>query len=226
LLQYLNEQEKSVSKFKCRQTVIIPNSIFIVDRKYDVDESEFKFIYVGRYDITVKGLDLLTDAFIEIKDWCRENNVVLELYGPIEGENLGLEDLKTKIKNADCLDIIKINGAVYNEEKQKKLEEAQVFIQTSRNEGQPMGIMEALSRGMPCVVTYGTNFGEYCNQNKCGIGVAFEKSELIKAVKEIYNNKEYRELCRKNAAENAKRDFEVEAVADYTLGVYKSLVGK
>lgn len=223
-VQYLNEQEKSVSKFKCAKTVIIPNSIVVEDRKYQIDSSKFKFIYVGRYDVNVKGLDLLIDTFIEIKAWCQENNVCLELYGPIEDGNLGLEELKSKIKAADCLDIIKINGPVYNEEKKQRLEQAEVFIQTSRNEGQPMGIMEALSLGLPCVVTYATNFGEYCNNNKCGIGVKFEKAELIKAIKEIYNNKEYRELCRKNAAENAKRDFEIEAVADYTLDVYKSLV--
>ena len=87
-----------------------------------------------------------------------------------------------------------------------------------------MGIMEALSLGVPCVVTYATSFGEYCNQNKCGIGVNFDKNELIKAIKEIFNNKDYRELCRVNAAENAKKDFDIEAVADYTLSVYKSLI--
>lgn len=222
-VEYLNEQEKSLSKFKCKRTVIIPNTVEYKERKYQTDKETFKFIYIGRYDINVKGLDLLTDTFIDIKKWCLDNNVVLELYGPID-ENPDLEALKTKIEAAECGEIIKIGGAIYGDEKEKKLQQASVFIQTSRNEGQPMGIMEALSYGLPCVVTFATSFGDYCNINKCGIGVNFSKQELIKAIQEIYYNKQYFEECKLNAIQNIKKDFEIKSVAEYTLDEYKKLL--
>lgn len=222
-IQYLNEQEKNASKFECKQTIIIPNSIEYKERKYEIDNTKFKFIYVGRYDITVKGLDLLVDTFINIKEWCQKNNVILELYGPIS-ENPDLDILRTKIMDAKCSEIIKINGPVFNDEKERKLQEASVFIQTSRNEGQPMGIIEALSFGMPCVVTYATSFGEYCNQNKCGIGVNFSQKELGGAIKEIYQNKEFLDLCRKNAVENMRKDFDIKNVAKATLEKYQELI--
>lgn len=34
-----------------------------------------------------------------------------------------------------------------------------LFIQTSRHEGMPMGLLEALSIGVPCLVTVGTSLG-------------------------------------------------------------------
>ena len=95
-VQYLNEQERANSKFRCKKTVIIPNTVEFRERTQDIDQSLFRFIYVGRYDVTVKGLDLMVSAFISLKDWCRENNVVLELYGPIE-ENPALDALKKEI---------------------------------------------------------------------------------------------------------------------------------
>lgn len=224
-VQYLNEQERDASAFKCRRRIIIPNSVEYRERKYDIDRDTFRFIYVGRYDITVKGLDLMVDTFIDLKDWCRENGVVLELYGPID-ENPDLELLSGKIATAECDDIIKIGGAIYGDDKDKALQSASVFIQTSRNEGQPMGIIEALSFAMPCVVTYATSFGEYCERNNCGIGVNFSKEELAAAIKRIFTDKEYFELCRKNAVENMKKDFDTKAVAENTLRIYKDLLSE
>ena len=224
-VQYLNEQEKVNSKFRCKKTIIIPNSIEYAERTIETDTSSFKFVYIGRYDVTVKGLDLMVDTFISLKAWCRENKVVLELYGPID-ENPDLEALKQKIADADCKDFISVNGPVYGEEKAEKLGRASAFIQTSRNEGQPMGIIEALSFGLPCVVTYGTSFGDYCNKNKCGIGVNFSKEELSAAIKNIFSDKEYFATCQINAVENMKKDFDVKAVAETTLKIYKELISK
>lgn len=222
-IEYLNEQERDASKFKCKRKIIIPNSVEYKKRKYKKDTSFFKFIYIGRYDVKVKGLDLLINTFIDIKDWCLENNVILELYGPLD-ENPNFDLLREKIKVSKCQKIIKINGAIYGDEKEKKLQEASVFIQTSRNEGQPMGIIEAMSFGLPCVVTYATSFGKYCNDNKCGIGVNFSQKELTEAIKKIFEDEEYLKLCEKNAMTNMKKNFDIKSVTKLTLDTYKEII--
>lgn len=224
-VQFLNEQEKNNSKFKYKKSIIIPNSIDYVKRTYKRDDSKFKFIYIGRYAVRVKGLDLLIKTFVSLKNWCTENNVVLELYGPID-ENPELELLKEEIKNNKCTNYIKINGPVFGSDKAKKLQEAKVFIQTSRHEGQPMGIIEAMSYGLPCLVTYETSFGEYCNQNKCGIGVNFSEEELKKAIISIFNDKKYLKECEKNAIVKMKENFEIKKVTDITLNIYEEIVSK
>ena len=110
-VQYLNEQEKGNSNFKCKRTIIIPNSIEFKERLYQTDEEIFRFIYVGRYDVTVKGLDLLIGTFIELKQWCFKNKVILDMYGPIE-DNEPLKQLQERIKDCGCTDIIKINDGI------------------------------------------------------------------------------------------------------------------
>ena len=45
---------------------------------------------------------------------------------------------------------------LFGVEKEKRLLEADLFIMTSRFEGLPMGLIEALSYGIPCAVTDGT----------------------------------------------------------------------
>lgn len=222
-VQFLNELEKKNSKFKYKKSIIIPNAIDFVKRKYKKDDSKFKFIYVGRYAVKVKGLDLLIKTFISLKEWCKENNVILELYGPIE-ENPEFELLKEEIKINNCTDYIKINGPVFGEDKAKKLQEASVFIQTSRHEGQPMGIIEAMSFGLPCIVTYETSFGEYCNQNECGIGINFSEEELKNAIKSIYADKKYLKICEKNAIAKMKENFELKEVTNKTLKTYKEII--
>lgn len=222
-VQFLNEQEKNNSKFSYRKSIIIPNAIDYNKRTYSKDKKTFKFIYIGRYAVKVKGLDLLIQTFINLKDWCKENNVILELYGPLE-ENEELELLKSKIKDNKCSNYIKINGPVFGDEKAKKLQEASVFIQTSRHEGQPMGIIEAMSYGLPCIVTYETSFGEACNKNKCGIGVNFLEEELKNAIIKIYQDKDYAKTCEKNAIIYMKENFELKKVTEKTIEIYKELL--
>ena len=222
-VEFLNEQEKTNSHFKYKKAIIIPNAIDIKKRKYNKDKDSFKFIYVGRYDVKVKGLDLLIRTFINMKEWCLNNNIILELYGP-KVESIDLENLKQEIKFAKCQKLIKINGPVYGNEKEKVLQESSVFIQTSRNEGQPMGIIEALSYGIPCVCTYETSFGKYCNENKCGLGVNFDENELRDAIKRIFDDKEYLKLCEKNSLKKTKENFDLKKVTEKTLKIYKEII--
>lgn len=222
-VEFLNENEKNNSKFRYKKGIIIPNSVEYRKRQYKRDEKIFKFIYIGRYDVITKGLDLLINTFISLKDWCNKNNVILELFGPLE-DNVALSLLKDRIIENNCEKNIIINGPIYNEEKQRALEEASVFIQTSRHEGQPMGIMEALSLGLPCLVTNETTFGDYCNKNNCGIGVDFDENKLKEAIYDIYNNRNKLDILSNNAIESIKKDYEIKVVTDLRIKKYKNII--
>ena len=58
--------------------------------------------------------------------------------------------------------------AVSGIEKENVLLDTDIFIQTSRLEGMPMGILEAMSYGIPCLVTEGTTLGGFISENHCG----------------------------------------------------------
>ena len=57
------------------------------------------------------------------------------------------------INDSDVGDIIKLHHEVTGEVKEKLLLDSDIFIQTSRFEGMPLGIIEALSYGIPCLIT-------------------------------------------------------------------------
>ena len=72
-----------------------------------------------------------------------------------------------------------INGLVHlrreveGSEKESVLIGSDVFIQTSRFEGMPMGILEAMSYGIPVLITEGTTLGEYVKEYNGGGGCGY-----------------------------------------------------
>ena len=114
--------------------MLIPNA-----QKEVFGEDNVKFLYIGRLDAYHKGLDLLIEACRIKAEFMREHNCTLEIYGPdLNGRAAHLEEL---IREADVADFVKLFGPISGEEKEKKLLEGDVFIQTSRFEGMPLGIV-------------------------------------------------------------------------------------
>ena len=74
--------------------------------------------------------------------------------------NKGKETLITKIEESGLEKIVLIKDEVYGEDKEKVILESDFFILTSRFEGHPMALIEALSYGLPCLVTKGSNMSK------------------------------------------------------------------
>lgn len=226
LIQYLSESEKNASsKFK-QNSIIIPNGIFIKDNfKWEQRENEyFDFIFIGRYAIFHKGLDILVNACEEIKDFMRENKIRVNLYG-VDFEN-NLLKLNAMIEEKCISDIIIINGGVFDNEKYDKLLEADCFIQTSRSEGQPVGIIEALSVGLVSVVTDGTTFAELVERENCGFAAGSTSHSVAKTMVKVYNEKDKLPEMSKKAREVIKDNFSWDNVARKTEEIYYKKIKK
>ncbi len=156
-IHYLSEQEKadSIEQWgdKC---FVVPNGTHPVSKvkeKFNTDSIDA--LYIGRIEIYQKGLDMLITAINEIQNVLRENGFHLNIYGPDrEG---AYDELLKMISDHNIGDLVSLNGPLFGDEKENRLLEADIFIMTSRFEGMPMGLIEALSYGLPCVVTTGTN---------------------------------------------------------------------
>lgn len=195
-VQYLNETEKEESIVKNHSFIISGNGIEVRKEKAFPFKRK-NYVYIGRYDIKVKGLDLLVETVSKNKEWFEKNKIIIDLYGRNTGK--GYEWLKNVINSRKINNILILHDAVYGKEKESVILNSYSFIQISRHEGQPMGIMEALSYGLPCIVTYGTTFGKYINDNNCGIGINFDSKELFNAIKKMYDDEKYRDYCSKNS---------------------------
>ena len=218
-IQYLNQLEKNDSIIKKHQFIISGNGIYICKEKNRSNNKNF--IFIGRYDIRVKGLDLIVDTVSKYKDWFEKNNVKIQLYGRNTGN--GYDKLKKMINKNNISNVLILNDAIYGENKKNLLLDSYGFIQVSRHEGQPMGILEALSYGVPCIVTYETSFGDYVNNNQCGIGISFNVEELFNSIKKLAEDEEYRNECSENSI-IIEKDYNWETVIEKCLKEYEELL--
>lgn len=167
-VQYLTDQEAEDSSAWGLKGVIIPNGITqrTLKPKSKFRKSKINIVYIGRIDIYQKGLDLLIEACAKIKEFLIEKQVEISLYGkPTEGD---LEKIQDKIQEYHLENQLIVCAAVFGEDKYSVLENTDIFIMTSRFEGLPMGLIEALSFGCPSIVTPGTNLAKEVMESNAG----------------------------------------------------------
>lgn len=186
-IQYLTEKEYLDSKYRFDYPhIILSNGIYpqsIIKKYFSSDR--IKAVFIGRIDVHQKGLDLLLDACKELYNELLAAKFSLVLYGP------QLEDyeiVNRKIIEMGLADIISLGGEITGSKKKEAILDSDLFILTSRFEGHPMGLIEALSYGLPCLITTGTNIGEEVQKYNCGFVSDITTVGIIKSLKDMLSN--------------------------------------
>ena len=95
--------------------------------------------------------------------------------------------------------------AFMGKKKKKMLIQNDIFIMTSRFEGQSMGLLEALSYGLPCLATSGSNMREEIEKYDCG-WVADNNVDSIKnALLTLIRDKDKFKIKSENARKLAEK---------------------
>ncbi len=179
-IQYLtqNELEESGSRWN-KTSFIIPNGIEMPCKsKTNFNTNHIVATYIGRLEVYQKGLDLLLEAINYAKKELREINFKLNIYGPDqENGKLKIENL---INEYNINDLVSVNDSVVGLEKERVLLDSDIFIMTSRFEGFSVGLIEALSYGIPCIVSIGTNLADKISK----IGAGWKCECNAKSIKE------------------------------------------
>lgn len=203
-IQYLTEQEKNDSStFINPRGFIIGNGITLPEkRKYHVPQDKIKGLFIGRIDIYHKGLDLLLDAIIEKKEFLSKHNVEIYIYGP---ENSDYHILKEKAAQQGVENIFVLKGGISGKDKEETYKNSDFFIMTSRFEGQPMAMLEALSYGLPCIATDGTYMREQIEDMNAGIGSDGDVESIGNALQKLVEIRESLPEKSENAYKLASR---------------------
>lgn len=180
-LHCLSEREKKNIKFKTSKFVSGNGTTTPLLIKEKFNEAGVSFVYIGRIDIRIKGLDILLEAIYEKKDFLRDSNAKFYIAGSVLGDDT--DKLKELIENKKLSDIVFIQSAVKGNEKETLLLKSDIFILTSRTEGMPMGVIEALNYGIPCLVTQGTSVMEMIVNNNVGWGCETTVDALAETIK-------------------------------------------
>lgn len=223
-IQCLSKREMDSTHFG-QQKFIGTNGINIPDKaKTTFHEDHTSFVYIGRLDAYHKGLDLLIEAIKSVADFLRDNNCSFQLYGP--DANGRFQHITDLINDAGVQDLVVLNHEVSGKEKEKVLLEADVFIQTSRFEGMPMGILEALSYGLPCLVTEGTTLEKTIKSSLAGWGCTNDSKGITEAIILAVNERIKYPTYACNSVELVKGKFSWKKVSTQTMDFYRRIIGE
>lgn len=117
-----------------------------VDKKYlEIKKKEAKYIlFLGRFDIAQKGIDLLLQAYAKIEKQIKYP-LVLAGHGPNENK------IRKLIKDLNLENKVVIAGSSYGEKKFKLMSEALYVAFPSRHDEMCLWALEALAGGLPLV---------------------------------------------------------------------------
>jgi glycosyltransferase involved in cell wall biosynthesis len=125
-----------------------------------------------------KGLDLLVDAFIELKKLDQHKELRLAIAGTLPSENITyLEEQKTKISQAGLDDFVDFETNLSRSDKIRFLKELTLFCVPARfPEAFGLYVIEAMAAGVPVVLPDHGSFPEIIRETEGG--VLYAKNDL------------------------------------------------
>ena len=227
-LQYLAPDEQRLSGNSwCRDSFIVPNGCHLPSsRRTNFSKDGIKAIFIGRLDYYVKGLDCLLNGISANSDLLRKARFTLDIYGPLRNYGYSkVVDIIQNIEKNNIGDIVRLKGEVSGQDKEHALMNSDLFILTSRTEGLPMGLVEALSYGLPVLVTPGTNMSQQIEDASCGWVCQSTPQSVGNALCDIVMNKDSFASKGEKAYLFAKQNT-WEVLAEKFIDEIRSRIGK
>jgi len=149
-------------------------------RRYGISEHCPLLLFLARLD-PGKGLaDVLLPALAGLEQ------VQLAVVGdPAGGQANYLTQVKAEIERLGLTTRVSLLGAIYGDERWAAYDDADVYVLPSYHENFGLSVVEAMARGVPCVVTPGVQCGVYVEQAEAGRVVAQDQAALRAAIAEL-----------------------------------------
>lgn len=224
-VQFLSEQEfKDSRTYYKGHSFIAGNGTDLHSISSHAQREQIIGVFVGRYNVWQKGLDLLMDALAKRHSELAKANIRFEMYGP-ESPSGTAEEIIKLVNERNLEDIVGVNGAVFDTAKEKVLMDADFFVHTSRFEGMPMAVLEALSYGLPCLLTQGSNMREDVEEYNAGWGADTDVNSIVNAIDNLIKDVNNLSEKKANAMELAKKHT-WDNIAQLSHKTFVELTGK
>lgn len=221
---YLNNKEMDECVFKTvrRKGVVVPNGTRIHGLKgKNTPTNIVRFVFLARIDIKQKGLDLLFPAIEKANIRGALDKAEFHFYGKSRVPQWAktFEDYVDKASKN-----VFYHGPASGKEKEDAFINGDVFILTSRYEGMPMAVLEALSYGLPCLLTQQTNLTDLIVSNDCGWVTKTSIEDICDSILSVIDDYHKRkDLLMKNSLE-AARMFEWNTIAARSINIYQGML--
>jgi glycosyltransferase involved in cell wall biosynthesis len=223
-----DELDQLRSLFGNEAMVFAPNAIEMPGDLPGSRETELPplrtIVFLGRLAVGHKGLDLLLEGYAR---FVREHSGAeseLIIAGPDHRSGRStLEAMATTLLPAGK---VSFPGPVFSPEKEALLRSASVFVHTSRWEGMPFAVLEALAVGCPVLVTRATNLAEFVEESGAGVVVEGTPEGVEAGLRAILEAPPQRYTAMAAAAGRlASERFTWPAVTEQIAAAYRRLLG-
>ena len=191
---------------------VLPEGISSKKRDNLPDNQEKRIIYCGRIDVRAKGLDILIKSLSMLKKKSKSYNYRLTIMGPDWQNNS--KQLQKLISQYNVNNEVDIIGPKYGIEKYKALAASDIFVLVSRSEGMPTSVLEAMSFGIPCVLTAETNIGKLAEDRGACVFVSLDPESLSDTLCSLLHNNSLLEVMGHNASKYVVETFNYNKIAD------------
>ena len=186
--------------------------------RYPELENRLIVLFLGRIQ-QKKGLDILAQAFGNLVR--TRHDVRLVVAGPDEDNTL--TEVKTILKSHGALEKAVFPGMLTGEQKLEALSAADIFALTSYSEGFSVALLEALSAGLPLVITDECNFPEV-GDSRAGFVVRPNDSETASALMSLLDSADLRREMSENARRLVRSNYTWERIAEKMFTLYENVI--
>ncbi len=197
-----------LSKF----SVATPQAKAELRKEYGFAEDDFILIYPADYSYR-KNHEMLFETVYKLKDEIPTIKVLMP------GQQQKLAEYTKMVKELGIEKHIDMLG--YRRDIPKLITLSDVSVSTSRQEGLPVNLIEALAIGKPIVATDVRGNGDLVENGVNGYKIELNNSdEMAKRLLEIYKNPQLAQEMGKNAVEMSKK-YSIQKVNESLVDIYK-----
>lgn len=169
---------------------------------------------VSRIDINQKGLDLLLQVAERLpQEWKIR----------LAGDGPDYKALQQSVKELQLASKLELVGSLTDKSLRRHYQESSIFLMTSRWEGMPLVIGEAMSFGLPVISMENTGAYEYLMDNKFGIMTDDHSVDaLYKQLGGLIGSQERRNYWSKKSRRRIK-DFSLSTITKQWLKVIENI---
>lgn len=215
-----------------KKYVIIPNGIDFGDdtgagfinnfrEKFKISKDKKIILFMGRLH-KIKGLDTLIPAFAEVVK--KEPKAILVIAGSDEGNYKKEIELEIRNQKLEINNNVVFAGMLVGNDKKMAYKEAEIFVLPSYSESFGMVVVEAMTSGLPVVITAGVGISKEVEKNSAGLVVEKDINQVSEAILKILNNPDLAKKIGENGRKLAESEFSGEKVAEKFIEEYKNLV--
>lgn len=219
---YLTELEKDslASLFGLSSATLtpLPNGVPLTQCRGTKSEV-LDVLYLARLQARKRPMEFLKAAK-EIGPGISETTARFSLVGPDEGEGTSVKAFIATLPDSPP---VVLEGPLGPDETLARMESAAIYVLPSVDEPFPMSVLEAMSVGLPVVITKSNGLAPFVERHAAGIVIDVNEGALAAPLRMLMQDAEMRERMGENARRAASEHFSIAAVAKQLHLIYMNI---